>query len=1027
MFGGLNLHNGSSNSASSSAPPKSPVAASSFSFISQEVEAEEEVAPAAAPQNVSPEDILTSATAASSDSGSALPGAADPVPQLIISSARTQPQKRQIKKVKRSRKVGYDKGPPVDHHQQAPPTGAGVNGGAGEDGGERSSTKSVDSDAGFDGSNDDKAKEEASRGREEVERKIAEANYFLEQQEKQRQQELDDRETGHKSQQAEPDDKKPSVEGRRQPQEGDSKGVVGGGVVGGGGGSWIGRIFSRQSSASEALSKQARQANHAKQVENKVESRDAAGKYDGGGGKGDSVVATSSSSSISSFNPSENSSGASKDERGGAENENERDPQVPTSPPSPPSSISPKPELSSSQEVDADADADVDSSEEPQAVTTRSPTPPSEPTPFGAYTSSVDKMRAFATSCRASCRSLSASLSEKSALVRSMMSSISSLGDEISDLESAQLSAANVEDYENAHSIGLSIAEVKEKEQALRKELQNTREDLQRILEEIEQTRRSMGSALDDLSSSLTSVSSSMSDYLSGDCTTQSSSYVECKKRIEGEFKRLEIDERHILRDEKNIKEEREELDSTIGEQTVEAEGMKAKAEGRLSEVTEEISRLELLLKEKRDERDSIKCTLNMHNDSISEVRGKFERQLGRLNKRQAEVQEARLEWDKEKAKFDIEMSDILSSIKEHDDLLESHSKLEMEISGEIQTVEGLKEELVKEEEGREVIRGATKSRDEKLKETKDLELTLSRDLSQAEDALAESAKDIGRVGEEIGKIDLNLPILESRKKAAAAKRDFRAAGEASKDIKVESERRCDFVKSKEALESGRVEWEKKMDAASRDLQDCREEIGKIQKKNAQKEIEALGERVSGLRKRRLNAVPGAMSEVRSIVLSCQEDLYLGLIGKLCVDWDLTWDDGGLEGDGDVQEGAEQEQEKGEAEAEASVEVEEVEEKEKEEEEEGKAQEDEKEDGEEVIKDIIEGVIEEVDGDGPGDGPGDVNGHSVSEEDEQERRKELEGKIEELEEAITSAVENDDYDEAARLDEEIQKLKAAIE
>ena len=55
-------------------------------------------------------------------------------------------------------------------------------------------------------------------------------------------------------------------------------------------------------------------------------------------------------------------------------------------------------------------------------------------------------------------------------------------------------------------------------------------------------------------------------------------------------MKRLAIDEKHLLRDEKNVVEEREELNSTIGEQTIEAESLKAKALQNLAEVEEEVS-----------------------------------------------------------------------------------------------------------------------------------------------------------------------------------------------------------------------------------------------------------------------------------------------------------------------------------------------------------------------------------------------------------------------------------------------------
>ena len=110
----------------------------------------------------------------------------------------------------------------------------------------------------------------------------------------------------------------------------------------------------------------------------------------------------------------------------------------------------------------------------------------------------------------------------------------------------------------------------------------------------------------------------------------------------------MELDEKHIFRDETNVKEERNELEQTIGQQTTETEGLKTSAEGKLAAVELEIGELEETLARKRAERDEVRSSLAMHEDAITTVRAKFDRQLQRLGVREDAAVTARREWEVE-------------------------------------------------------------------------------------------------------------------------------------------------------------------------------------------------------------------------------------------------------------------------------------------------------------------------------------------------------------------------------------------
>ena len=69
-----------------------------------------------------------------------------------------------------------------------------------------------------------------------------------------------------------------------------------------------------------------------------------------------------------------------------------------------------------------------------------------------------------------------------------------------------------------------------------------------------------------------------------------------------------------------------------------------------------------------------------MHSNAIAEVTAKFDRQLARLKKREAAVEEAREEWNAEKTKVETEKGEVLKEISEHEAAMKSHTSLKSTI-----------------------------------------------------------------------------------------------------------------------------------------------------------------------------------------------------------------------------------------------------------------------------------------------------------------------------------------------------------
>jgi hypothetical protein len=319
-------------------------------------------------------------------------------------------------------------------------------------------------------------------------------------------------------------------------------------------------------------------------------------------------------------------------------------------------------------------------------------------------------------------------------------------------------------------------------------------------------------------------------------------------KRLSSESERLANEVKNIERDEQALSDEQKELDDQIGEETKEFDDKCKVANTKLVAVNTIIAELRKQLAEAEAEGFDLTVEIKSYNQSIHNIRSKYSRQLGRLEKKSQSVKESRADWTSEKES--IEKSKIAheAMIMAHSEEMIAREKIIDEIKVECEAAKEL-EEIVStafEKSARGMSNGDvgddSSSADAEV-------LKYEAVVNEANQNVIAAESHISNLQEEVNAIIIRIPILEAEKKNAASKRDFKAAGQASKDIKdaLARKEQCEVELAGEAMERKR--------SAKEDLENVttilegKKKIAEEREKDAGlREIDCLTEKILDLK-----------------------------------------------------------------------------------------------------------------------------------------------------------------------------------
>jgi len=365
---------------------------------------------------------------------------------------------------------------------------------------------------------------------------------------------------------------------------------------------------------------------------------------------------------------------------------------------------------------------------------------------------------------------------------------------QISYAEAQQTQAAEDEDFEAADRLASDIERHTLEKNKQTEIVKSIDEAISQIEKQREAASKAVVACFSDLNSKLKELQADVDDRKKEDEVLNQ--FANTSKRLSSETERLSNDLKHIERDESVLAEEQRELESQITEETKEFEEKRVEASEKLEVVDKEIEELRKKLAEAEGKAATLKKEISSYNTSIQGVRSKYSRQLVRLVKKERSVKESRAEWQVEQESVEKAKAAHESVVAAHSEEMLTREKLLEEIKAEVSAAHDFEDIVSSAFDATEVIGDDNQEFDTDV-------LKYEAAVDEANNNVISAESKIQNLQDEISTFDVRVPILEAEKKVAAAKRDFKAAGKASKEIKdaLARKEQCEAELSGEAME----------------------------------------------------------------------------------------------------------------------------------------------------------------------------------------------------------------------------------
>lgn len=357
--------------------------------------------------------------------------------------------------------------------------------------------------------------------------------------------------------------------------------------------------------------------------------------------------------------------------------------------------------------------------------------------------------------------------------------------------ETQQMAAAEAEEFEMADEMSVVIEKYQREKIEYNIILDNIRAALNQFEIQKEACIKRITSCFNEVQHGLKEFRKDTESLDTNDATEKREQFAAVSKVLSAENERLQQDWKHLERDASLVADERKEVEKAISLQSGEHEKERDAARGKLVTVEEEIEELRKQLTIKQNVAAQLRTEAAGHDEAILKVRVKFSRQLNRVQKKEMEIQDTQREWEIEKSNVDLQRQAHEFQMSSHSEALLARDQLLETLVHEIEIADTFETIIV---ENQSNFFDVLKQNEDKDSRSGNNVSTLGQ--MQADVVKAEAAKNeaqivlksasttLANLEEESKRLEGSLPMLEEMKKGAAIRRDFKAAGVASKEIK---------------------------------------------------------------------------------------------------------------------------------------------------------------------------------------------------------------------------------------------------
>lgn len=348
--------------------------------------------------------------------------------------------------------------------------------------------------------------------------------------------------------------------------------------------------------------------------------------------------------------------------------------------------------------------------------------------------------------------------------------------------EAQQMEAAEAEDFELADRL-TTLLEGHERDET---ECASILAEIGRALEQLESQKKGLVDRItghfSEIQKKLHKFQQEQESKETEDVTEILNKFSVVSKQLSVENERLQQDWKHLERDAKLVEQERSELEKAISEQAGQYEKLRDDSRARVKTLENEMEELRKQLAAKQTQVAKLRTDAAGYDEEVLKVRIKFSRQLGRVQKKEMTIQDNREEWENEKRTFEIQKDEHESEVEAHSAALLARDKLLATLKTEVEMADTF-EAIIGKEVGFEVS-GNEDGPDDELTALQATVVTCEASLTEGKELLQAAAGALASLEAEAKSLEARIPMLEEMKKSAAAKRDFKSAGKASKEIK---------------------------------------------------------------------------------------------------------------------------------------------------------------------------------------------------------------------------------------------------
>jgi len=310
--------------------------------------------------------------------------------------------------------------------------------------------------------------------------------------------------------------------------------------------------------------------------------------------------------------------------------------------------------------------------------------------------------------------------------------------------------------------------------------------------------------------------------------------------RIESERKRINLAKSHIEKDSGNFKDEWQQVNEAIDQQTTEHVKERDDAAQARATLDEEIHELQKQLEKKMEQRKALSEVVDSSEIRIGSIRSKFEKQLTRLESKQKRLEEAQREVEadaQQVTQMQLDLDKEREGLREH---TQQHKQQLRDIRTESQQLKRQRHCMARSVQLRQIWQRLLQPHQDSLNQARHQLEIVSRECVELSSSSENEEAEAAKLRRQVDSAIQALPGLEAEKKLAVASRSFKEAGRLTEEIRRRDEDRKNFEAKLESIQSALTSAREALSKSRQSEQDAQAELLQTEERCASEELRVL-------------------------------------------------------------------------------------------------------------------------------------------------------------------------------------------